>query len=394
MGALFKGSKIHLEISFDSLSVVEFRPCKYLIKTGYLWFVSDGEEPPGNELLAFETDPRAFTFDFMGNAKARKINDHLQKRIQARPKTPPSPNNEPMEGKSPEPAQHQDPIPVGSEIPECDAHDDDLVTAFSEPEESEAPEVAVNWPGFDDTVDSEASPQMLSDSSDEKQAAFLASVYLHLVAALALTFCLAAGYVFAEGGVARAERLWRALFDNWWFVLGGPFAVGFLSVWVSKNSNSRRNQYLAFGVCILFNTMLLIPIGYTIFKGSVEGGVLAALGVVITFGTLAVHAKKSTVRPGFWRSMGALIVGQVSFCIALKLSWGLGSGTVVWLVILFILAMGLYYVMSILMTHFSTDDAICAATCVYALIMLAFFAAVWKIVEEMNSQGTKSTFRH
>ena len=90
--------------------------------------------------------------------------------------------------------------------------------------------------------------------------------------------------------------------------------------------------------------------------------------------------------------MSALIVGQVSFCIALKVSWGLGSGTVFWLVIPFILAMGLQLVMSILMTHFSTDNAICAATCVYALIMLAFVAAVWKIAEEMNSQGPKSMF--
>mgnify|MGYP004226321597 CR=1 FL=1 len=83
MGAFFNKSKIDLEISLGRLRAVEFHRCTFASNTGFLLFVSDGESAAADDFLAYETDPRALTFDISDIRLAKRICDSLHERMQA-----------------------------------------------------------------------------------------------------------------------------------------------------------------------------------------------------------------------------------------------------------------------------------------------------------------------
>lgn len=214
----------------------------------------------------------------------------------------------------------------------------------------------------------------ISDRTD-----FLRKTYSHLFAAI-LGF-IALEVIFFQSGIAQAIAP-TMLSVSWLIVLGAFMIVGQLASYVSMNSMSRTNQYLALGAFVLAEALIFVPL---LFVAQYQFGVdiiyQAGMITVVAFSgltALVFFTKKDFSFLGIfikWAGICALllIVASVLFSFQLGL---------VFAIAMVCLAGGaILYDTSNVIHHFPNDRYVSAALQLFASVALMLWYVLIILME-------------
>lgn len=210
---------------------------------------------------------------------------------------------------------------------------------------------------------------------------FLMNTYMHLFGAIGLLVALEF-YLFNSG---IAQRIAPAMLGvSWLLVLGGFMVVSFIANSVAHNiTASKPLQYLAFGLYIVAQSIILVPMLYIAeFKaaGVIENAAIFTLCAFALLTTIVFYFRKdfSFLRPLMvWGGVAAIAA------IAISVLFGLHLGMFFTVAMLAYSGGAVLYSTSQVANDYQEGQEVAAAMSLFASIMLLF----WYVLQFFMSMG-------
>ncbi|HEX3847238.1 MAG TPA: Bax inhibitor-1 family protein [Steroidobacteraceae bacterium] len=93
----------------------------------------------------------------------------------------------------------------------------------------------------------------------DSRAIFISRTYTHLVAGI-LGFILVEIGLFESGAALQIARFMLSF--NWWLILGAFMLTGWLATHTAQTSSSKAMQYFAYGVYVVAEALIFVPLLY------------------------------------------------------------------------------------------------------------------------------------
>lgn len=200
---------------------------------------------------------------------------------------------------------------------------------------------------------------------------FLTNTYFHLFGAIGLLVTLEY-YLFSSG---LAETIARSMMGfSWLLVLGGFMVVSFIANSVAHNvTASKPLQYLAFGLYIVAQAIILVPLLYMAeykASGIIENAAIFTLCAFALLTTIVFYFRKdfSFLRPLMvWGGFAAIAA------IAVSVLFGINLGMFFTVAMLAYAGGAVLYSTSQVANDYQEGQEVAAAMSLFASIMLLFW---------------------
>lgn len=205
--------------------------------------------------------------------------------------------------------------------------------------------------------------------STERQT-FLARVYGHVFGAM-IAFVVLQVILFKTG---MADQIAGSMLSvNWLVILGGFMVVGWLASMVAARVESLPMQYLAFGVYIVAEVLIFVPLLY--IAQATAPGVIGSAGLVTLLGFGALTGIVFYTRKDFSFLKPLLMFLGILAVIGIIASVLLGFTLGVWFSVAMIALAGgcILYETSNILHHYPTSRYVGAALGLFASVALLFW---------------------
>jgi hypothetical protein len=222
-----------------------------------------------------------------------------------------------------------------------------------------------------------AFPSVQADS----RSIFISRTYTHLVAGI-LGFILVEIGLFESGAALQIARFMLGF--NWWLILGAFMLTGWLATHTAQTSSSKAMQYFAYGVYVVAEALIFVPLLYIAnlkAPGAIDSATLiTALGA----GGLMFVAHRTRKDFSFLRAV--LMWG---FVVALLVMiggavFGFNLGTWFSVAMIGFAGVAVLYDTSNVIHHYPEDRYVSAALQLFASIALMFWYVLRFVMGNRN----------
>ncbi|HEX4239868.1 MAG TPA: Bax inhibitor-1 family protein [Steroidobacteraceae bacterium] len=220
-------------------------------------------------------------------------------------------------------------------------------------------------------------PSVQADS----RSIFISRTYTHLVAGI-LGFILVEIGLFESGVALQIARFMLGF--NWWLILGAFMLTGWLATHTAQTSSSKAMQYFAYGVYVVAEALIFVPLLYIAnlkAPGAIDSATLiTALGA----GGLMFVAHRTRKDFSFLRAV--LMWG---FVVALLVMiggavFGFNLGTWFSVAMIGFAGVAVLYDTSNVIHHYPEDRYVSAALQLFASIALMFWYVLRFVMGNRN----------